>query len=124
VTAGRTPAPLSAWHARMLEASGIDPDTDEGQRWLAELRRYRLGEIERGQVTIFRRRDGNQETRIGCMTQLGYPGRGAWWVIGEPPLYGDSWPWVDGVASVYRTRRAGVSALVCASVRWRPDHPG
>jgi hypothetical protein len=39
-------------------------------------------------------------------------------------LYGEFWPWVDGVTIGYRTRGSGVSALVRASVGLHLGSPG
>jgi hypothetical protein len=86
---GADARPLRRWQGRLATEQAVPPSTSQGEQLLAELRRYRLGEVERGQVTVFRRDEAGHETRVGCVTQLGYPGHGSWWVIGEGPLYGE-----------------------------------
>jgi hypothetical protein len=112
------------WHAGLAREEGIDLTSVEGRRWTVELRRYRLAGIEHGQAEVVRRGDIIHAEHVGSATQLGNPGCGAWWVVADPLLYGEFWPWVDGMSSIYRSRQAAVSALVRSSIRWYLEHPG
>ena len=77
-----------------------------------------------GPAEVVRRGDIIRAEHVESATQLGNPGCGAWWVVADPPLYGEFWPWVDGMSSIYRSRQAAVSALVRSSIRWYLEHPG